>query len=546
MQRQRGNIVIVGGGPVGICLAYDLGRRGLDCIVIDDAKPTLQRKAGSCNIRTMEHLRRFGLAEDVAEAFPIMPGHNLDIVFATGFSGYELQRFRNALGWAHTEFSAEMTQMVPQRTLQRVIRRKIEKRLPSVTFLDNTSVKHVSQHDEYAVLEVMDTVSGEVREIECAYVIGCDGGTSLVRKEIGSELVGEGGLASNTRILFSAPSLYLKATIPIGQQFWIASDKVNASFAWGRGYQDNDWISMTIWKTNEDLERKIRENPEAYITAGIGFEIPLEVISVDVWKTHNLVADRWRSGRVFLAGDAAHLHPPTGGLGLNTGIGDVADLGWKIAAVVQGWGGTALLDSYEAERRSTALRVVRQANHNYKSGSPGDYYVPGIDLEGPEGDAIRARIKNRIIAEKEDEFYSPGLVLGTSYETSPIIVPDGTPFVPPSTINYSPSARPGNRLPHSVDHEGTPIFRKITEGINLLFFAEEPNANVQRALEAAGRSGIPLKAISVEPRFAELYGAAYLLVRPDHHVAWRANEPPDAWHDILATVSGNLPAPIVP
>ncbi|MBV8747061.1 MAG: FAD-dependent monooxygenase [Xanthobacteraceae bacterium] len=529
---------IVGAGPVGTLLAYDLGRRGLSCVVLDNATPTLLRKAGSCNIRTMEHLRRFGLAQDAIDAFPLMPGHDLDIVFVTGFSGYEIHRFEKALGWAPHPASAEVTQMIPQKTLQTVVRRKIEENFGSVHFIDAATATAVSQDRDGVHVQYTDAVTNQSKRIECRYLIGCDGGASTVRRQIEARWLGEGATASNMRILFSAPSLYMKSTIRIGQQFWVVSDKVNASFGWGRGYQDSDWIAMTLWMTDETLEGRVRADPESFIFAGVGFEFPVEIINIDVWKTHNLVADRWRQRRIFLAGDAAHLHPPTGGLGLNTGIGDVADIGWKLAAAAQGWGGPLLLESYEAERRAAALRVVSQANHNYKSGSPGEYYEPGIDEDGAEGDRVRERAKHRIIADKTDEFYSPGLVLGTAYFDSPVIVPDGTPAPAESVIEYHPSARPGGRLPHSTDAAGIPIFAKLTEGMNLVGIGGIPDSVLADASARAAARGIPLAAVDVDVTHLPLYGARYLLVRPDHYVAWRSDNPPDDWNALLAKVTG--------
>lgn len=531
------SFAVVGGGPVGTLLAYDLGRRGHRVALFDDSKPTLTRKAGSVNIRSMEHLRRFGLADDVQAAFPKFPGHSLDIVFATGFAGYEIHRFERALGWAPTPLSNEMTQMIPQRTLAKVARRKIETTLPNVTLHNAAHVTRLTRNDS-AVGIAWEGDGGHPGEEEFDYLIGCDGGTSAIRKQLGIRLQGQGSTARNLRILFSAPWLYLKSTLRISQQVWLVSNKTNASFSWGRGYNDNDWIGMTVWKVTPELEAEIRLDPEAYLRAVLGFDLPMDVISVDGWDTHNLVADAFRSNRVFLAGDAVHLHPPTGGLGLNTGIGDVADLGWKLSAVAEGWGGPALLDSYEAERRAAALRVVGQANHNYRSGAPADYYEPGIEADGAEGDVIRARAKHRIMREKQDEFYSPGLVLGTAYEDSPVIVKDAEPAPETTVVQYKPTARPGHRLPHSLVDGQWPIFSRLIEGMNLVTVGDCSEVVVAEARSAAAALNTPINHIALSEDAYPLYRGRYLLVRPDHHVAWRSEQPAADWRRLLLHTTG--------
>lgn len=528
---------VVGGGPVGTLLAYDLGRRGHRVTLLDDSKPSLTRKAGSVNIRSMEHLRRFGLAEKVQEAFPRVEGHSLDIVFATGFAGYEIQRFERALGWAHTPYSNEMTQMIPQKTLCKVARREIEKRLPNVLLLDGARVTGLVRNDGVVEIAWQDQ-AGEAHQEVFDYLIGCDGGASTIRKQLGLKLEGQGSTARNLRILFAAPWLYERTTLRLSQQVWLVSDKTNASFSWGRGYNDNDWIGMTVWKVTPELEPEIRANPEAYVREVLGFDLPLDVISVDGWDTHNLVADGFRRNRVFLAGDAVHLNPPTGGLGLNTGIGDVADLGWKLSAVAEGWGGPALLDSYEAERRAAALRVVGQANHNYRSGAPADYYEPGIDLAGPEGEAKRARAKERIIREKQDEFYSPGLVLGTSYESSPVILSDEEAAPEATVVEYRPTARPGHRLPHSLVDGREPIFGALIEGINLVTVGDCDPVEIARATAAAKALNTPFRHVALGEEAHALYLGRFLLVRPDHYVAWRSEAPAEDWTRLLLAVTG--------
>lgn len=537
-KRNDYTVIIAGGGPVGTMLAYDLGRRGIDTLLIDYRTPFHKKfKAGSCNIRSMEHIRRFGVDEAVRAAFPTVPGFDLDVVFTTGCDGKEIHRFHSCLGWGPNDVSPERTQLIPQQLLQATIRDEIAARCPNVEVVHDWRVDRLAQDSSSVTLDIIHVEDGDSRTVSGSWVVGCDGGTSAVRKEIGSKLEGEGSRARNLSIMFNAPALPAMTTIRMGQQFWLVTDKIDAQLIWGRHYQFDDDNELMLWKTTPEIEQEMREDPASFVYRGIGFEFPLTITSIDAWKTHQLIANKWRCGRVFLAGDAAHLHPPTGGLGLNTGIGDVADLGWKLAATLRGWGGEALLDSYEAERRSLASRVVEQANRNYNSGSPGSYFEPGITDDTPEGDAIRRRVGEKIFADKNDEFNSPGLVLGYSYEGSPVIVNDGSPAPPLSVVNFKPSAHPGCRLPHSVDRTGTPIFDKLIDGLSLVVVGD-PDEHAQRFVASTARREIPSAVITTDLDLLPLYEKRLMIVRPDQHVAWRGDTLPSDLDTLIDKITG--------
>lgn len=530
-------VVIVGGGPVGMILAYDLGMRGINCLVVDDGKPSLAKKAGSCNTRTMEYLRALSLSDKVKAAAPISPGISLDVVFATGMAGKELHRFSNCLGWQQTDQSPERTHMISQKTLRDLVCEETRRRFSQVDFaFDATGTLKSQTADEVTV--AVSTKDGGSDVVAARFLIGCDGGASLVRKAMGGKLEGEASTAGNLRVLFHSPQFYEMTTLRPAQQNWIVNAEVNASFSGGRGFRDDgDIITATFWNISQEQSREILSDPAPWLWAAAGFEFPFSFSHSDFWATHNLVADRYREGRVFIAGDAAHLHPPTGGLGLNTGIMDASNLGWKLAAYLKGWAGEELLDSYEAERQSIGKRVVAQANHNYRSGLPSDFYEVGLLDESTEGEAIRARVGERIYQMKNDEFNAPGLVLGYTYAPSPVICEDGTPPEPQTVVEFTPSARPGNRLPHSVDDHGTPIYDRLCSGLSLIVTDPESLAGEQVAGEARALN-IPLKIIELPETTRSLYGAKLLLVRPDQHVAWRGDALPTPPSSILTKVVG--------
>ena len=259
-------------------------------------------------------------------------------------------------------------------------------------------------------------------------------------------------------------------------------------------------------------------NPYALIHGLVGTEIDAEVLGTDPWTARMLLADRFWQGRVFLAGDAAHLNPPWGGHGFNTGIGDAVNIGWKLAAVIDGWGGDRLLASYEAERRPIAERTIREAVANMSVLAP-ELGNSELGDSGFIGEQARRAAAQVIQTTKNREFHSLGIVLGYQYDASPVIVDDGTPPLPESQA-YSPTARPGARLPHLWLSDGASLYDRLGSGLSLLRLRDD--AEIAPFIESAATRGVPLTVLELRDQtLEEFYGASLLLVRPDQHVAWR-------------------------
>jgi hypothetical protein len=252
-----------------------------------------------------------------------------------------------------------------------------------------------------------------------------------------------------------------------------------------------------------------------------------------------LLADRFASGRVFLVGDAAHLNPPWGGHGFNTCVGDAVNLGWKLAAVLQGWASPSLLDSYEAERRPVARRTIGAAGSQEAFLAP-SFADVDLDAAGTAGVLLRSDLARRLDV-KDAEFHSLGLVLGYDYPDSPVVVPDGRPVPPPTLATFTPSAHPGARLPHAWLADGTSVYDRLGDGFALLRLSKEADTGALSA--AAEGAGLPLAVVDL-PGLRPLYDADLVLVRPDQHVAWRGSavDSPDT---LLRTVVGgaNVVAP---
>jgi hypothetical protein len=293
------------------------------------------------------------------------------------------------------------------------------------------------------------------------------------------------------------------------------------------------YFSYTPTRDDEDALDALRR--------ATALDVDAEVLSEMDWTAYQLVAERYRDNRVFLAGDASHLHPPYGGYGMNLGIGDAVDIGWKLSAVLQGWGSEALLDSYEAERRPVHIRTIEEAmfNHTHSSES-----LASAELEhdGPSGDAARSVAKQRIVDEKSREFYTLGVVLGYRYDDSPVIVSDGTNAPPEHYREYQPCAKPGGRAPHYwLDGEstapGASLFDRFGDGFTLLETIGDGDA--MPLVAAANARGVPLERVVIDdPELRALYGARYALIRPDQHVAWRGDASPHNVDELLDVVTG--------
>ncbi|TPG38368.1 FAD-binding protein [Roseomonas nepalensis] len=519
-------VLVVGAGPVGLAAAIELGRRGVRCLVVERNDRVGQApRAKTTNVRTREHLRRWGIADALRRASPIHPDRPSTIVFATRMDGPELARFEDALNGtrARTNLYAEEAQWVPQYVLEEVLRAHAAS-LPGVALRFGEELVSIAEGGEEVVSVLRDRATGAVREVRSAFVIGADGSRSAVREAIGARMMGRGALAGNVNVIFRAPDLAARGRHGPGIMYWM----VNADVPSVLGPLDEAGLWSFIATRLPDGHDPAAMDPVELIRRGTGLrDLEVEVLRVDPWVAQELIADRYATRRVFLAGDAAHLHPPFGGFGMNMGIGDGVDLGWKIAATLRGWGGPGLLASYEAERRPVHERTIAESVVNY--GLVGNHLVqPGLEEEGLLGEATRREVGEIIRMTKVREFMTLGLVLGAHYGGSPIVVPDGSPAPAESATVYVPSARPGCRAPHLWLADGSSLFDHFGPGFTLLVTEGGAGAAAPFA-EAAAARGVPLAVLAPgDARLRPRYGAALCLVRPDGHVAWRGAAAEDA------------------
>jgi 2-polyprenyl-6-methoxyphenol hydroxylase-like FAD-dependent oxidoreductase len=529
------DVLVIGAGPVGLGLAIELGHRGVRCLVVEkNDRVGYAPRAKTTNLRTREHMRRWGIAATLRDASPFGVDYPPNIVFATSLAGRLLHRFENALGcWPlkHPYYS-EHSQWIPQYVVEEVMRAHAVT-LPGVDVRFLNELLEFEQDGEGVRARVRDLASGEVKTVESRYLVGADGSRSRVRDAIGGTMQGVRGLSRNYNIVFRAPGLDQAHKLGPAIMYWLVNGEQPCIV--GPMDRGDKWFYMP---TQVKADKKLTDFESASLIArSIGMQRDFEILSSDEWTANRLIADRYRDGRVFLAGDACHLHPPFGGYGMNMGVADAVDLGWKIAATLQGWGGDALLASYEPERRPVHQYVMDEAvaNHSVLSN---DLFVPGLDDDGADGDRLRAAAGERIRAAKEREFNTLGVTLGYRYEDSPIIVSDGSAPPPRHWRDYLPSAHPGCRAPHAWLDDGSSLFDHFGWGFTLLASPEADDADIAAAARDAGALRIPFTVVRPPAEVCALYAARYTLIRPDQHVGWRGDRLPVAPGALLARLTG--------
>jgi hypothetical protein len=351
-------------------------------------------------------------------------------------------------------------------------------------------------------------------------VVGCDGGSSTVRKQLGISLQGDGNIRKLRQALFRCDDLYERIPMGKGRHYHIAEGPLFPFLI----LQDSTrhWTLHAAASSDAEMAEIFRKS--------LAMPIPFEMLSVNEWTQHLLCAERFGEGRVFVAGDAAHLVIPTGGLGMNTGVGDAADLSWKLAATLAGWSGPQLLASYEAERRPIGLRNVK-ASRAAMTGRQGwrAAYHPNVRDNTPEGEATRARMAALFDVQQRKVTEILGIEAGYRYVDSPIICQESGDGPDPDNPSYVPTTWPGARLPHVWMDDGTALHDRLGSGFTLLRLGgmRADTSSLERAFREAKA---PLDVLDVAcERAREIYEYDLLLVRPDLHVAWRgSNLPSDA------------------
>jgi 2-polyprenyl-6-methoxyphenol hydroxylase-like FAD-dependent oxidoreductase len=528
------SVLIVGGGPCGLMLANELGRRGVSAIMIDEKPGTaFNPQANATQARSMEHYRRLGFADEIRQA-GLPADYPTDVAYFTRYMGYELARFQLPSSGRATELigglsgswsAAELPHRVSQKYVEAVLFRNA-KRLPGVQLHYGHRLINYVERDDGIIGEIESVNDGRRISVHADFLVGADGPRSVVRQSLG---ISYGGLTGTQRdfmggrmlaVYLRSPDFYASVPHPKAWMYNCFNRDRRAFLASVNGR--DEFAFHTQLRPGEDESAITVNKARVAFQRACGAPIECEILSFLSWTAgHALIADRMQRGRVFLGGDAAHLFTPTGGLGYNTAIEDAVNLGWKLAHVIKGVSPAALLDSYEIERRPVALRNTEYARRF--ADSLGLYAAaPEIEDDTEAGSEARRAAGAYLEQHARSEFNIPGITFGGRYDGSPIIVSDGSSPPPDAANVYEPSSCPGGRAPHAWFEDGVSLYDLLGFEWTLLQFDDVVSGRGQLG-EMARALGADLKLLTLPSHLRDLYEADLALIRPDQIVAWRGS-----------------------
>lgn len=531
-------VLIAGGGPVGMTLALNLARYGVRSILVErNPETTRHPKMDLTNGRSMELFHRLGVDEKLRDA-GVPRDNDFDILWVTNMVGHDLFRFHYPSATEKTQIiraendgshGAQAPLRVSQIQIEPVLKAAIDDNpLVDVRF-NHRFEDFVKNGPDGVIAQIVHSDSGEMTEIHCQFVAGCDGGGSRVRRRLGIELEGDENVAGAYMVHFRTDDRALL-------QRWGPIYHLQNGAGTIIAQNDHDIYTLQAWLLpGMDPDQM---TPEGVLEGWVGTHFDYEILQANPWFAHFVVAEKYREKSALLAGDSAHQFIPTGGYGMNSGIADSAALSWVLAARVQGWGGDRLLDAYELERRPTAWwHLEASRRHMGVRIQISEIYAEAGDLMGdtPEADAKRADVSRKIAELGNAENESWGVEYGYRYDQSPVIAHEpNPPQIDPLT--YRPGTWPGSRLPHVFLGDGVALFDKLGLFFTLVVIDDADTTPIEQAAKARG---LPLEILKLgQPELAKIYERNLLLVRPDQHVAWRGDELPADCAALLDLVAG--------
>ncbi len=527
------DVLIVGAGPVGMTMAMDFHQRGIRCIVVE-RRAFQQLPSVKCNhvaARTMESFRRLGVAGLLRNA-GLPEGFEHSVAFRTTVTGQELsrvfipardQRFIDRSGpdgdWPTPEPPHRINQVYLEPLLQGHV-----KTLDQVRLLNRHEATGFTQDDEGVTTHVTELDTGRASTFRTRYIVGCEGGRSLVRKAIGAQFVGTPVLHHVQSTCIRAPQLL--ELIPHAPAWGVYAINPRRS---GTVYAIDGsatWLVHNHLQPAEGDGADVDRDQSIRDILGVGPDFRYEVVSMEDWVARRLVADRFRLGRAFIAGDAAHLWVPYAGYGMNAGIADGLNLAWHLSAVLRGWAAPGVLDAYERERMPITDQVSRFAMNHAQALTRMRGDVPAaIEAPGPEGDALRADLGRRAYELNVQQFCCAGLNFGYFYDNSPVIAYDAAEQPGYTMGTFTASTVPGCRVPHFWLRDGRSLYDAFGSDYTLL--RTDPMAEVAPLVDAAAAAGLPLTLLDVAGEdLPSVYAQKLVLCRPDLHVAWRGDAVP--------------------
>jgi 2-polyprenyl-6-methoxyphenol hydroxylase-like FAD-dependent oxidoreductase len=538
-------VLIIGAGPVGLALAGDLGWRGRHCIVVErDDGSVEQPKMDQVGIRTMEFCRRWGLVQNV-EASPYNRDYPQDNVYLTSFNGWELGRepFPSMNEDRPPPYSPQKRERCPQNMFDPILQ-EFARSHKTVSLMYRHTLLEFEQDEDGITASVADDENNSDIKIRAKYIVGCDGARSRVREVLEIPMSGRGLLTYTTNVIFRCDNLNALHNKQPGYRHLF----VGPNGTWGTLVAINGrdrWRMSIVGDKTQRTYSQDELRQFAYRMMGKPFN--LEILSVLPWARYELVAERYRHKRAFLAGDACHLTSPTGGLGMNTGIGDAVALGWSLSACLEGWGGDGLLQAYEIERRPIAQRIVTISTQNLQSMQSIGQQDALLD-DNEEGRLTRIHVGRSFSAAMRKEWYLDNVHVGYRYLDSPVIAYEDEcveqiESEAAETAVYTPTTQPGRRAPHHWLAAGQSTLDTFGRHYVLVNtgFAAISEAILSTWKSSAESLGLPLKCVHwPDPEVGRLYEKKYVLVRPDDTIVWRGNFLHDSPSAVLLKTAGHL------
>ena len=525
MDRQDAAVVISGGGPVGTGLAITLAQRGVTSIVVErHPAPQPIPRGQNLTQRTMEHFHFWGIEKALRAARTIPPQYGIG-----GMTSYGTLLGEYHYDWLNRArvrpFYYTDNERLPQYETEAVLRARAAELAP-VTLLYDWSVEGVDQDDDGVCVAIRERRGAGTRELRASYAVGCDGSRSVIRESAGITQTRSDHDRLMVLLVFRSEALHELLKRYPGKSFYNVLHPRLKGYWQFFGRVDLGQTFFFHAPVPPDTTAESGDFP-ALLRAAAGAEFDVEILHVGFWDLRFTLADRYRKDRIFVAGDAAHSHPPYGGYGINTGFEDAVNLGWKLAAVDAGWGGEHLLDSYDGERRpvfeSTARDFIAKSISEDREFLAA--YDPAVDRHAFEAEWT-ARQSG---AAAEVDAFEP------NYEGSPII--GATAGRRPSAMgSHRVAARAGHHLTPLALDDGRNAYDVLGACFTLLALEVEPNET--RTWEAeASRLGMPLSIVRARrDGAAERWEAGLILLRPDQFVAWAGEAPADAGRILRAAI----------
>ena len=524
---QRYQVIIVGGGPVGVALAVDLGIRGVSCALVERyLTPQQIPKGQNLTQRSMEHFYFWGIADELRAARLLPSGYPIGGI--TAYGDLMSDQWYSPVGReAVRSYYLQDNERLPQYRTEEVLRSRLTG-IPNVTTHFGWSAETIEQDDHGVRITIAEEGESGKQVLEADYVVGCDGARSTVRESLG---IDRGGSDFDQRMVlavFRSKELHeglkrfperttYRVLHPDLKGYWRFFGRIDV----GEGFFFHAPVPKDTTPENYDFQ--------ALLQLAAGFPFSCEFDHVGFWDLRVAVASTYRHGRAFIAGDAAHSHPPYGAFGLNSGLEDIRNLGWKLAATLEGWGGEPLLDSYSEERRPIFVQTGEEviAARIEADGAFLERYSPERDRE----EFVEAWKQLEVTDGSRSGSYEP------HYEGSTVV--SGPPGATCGIRGrHSLAAQPGHHLTPQSLSNGRNVFDELGKGYALLAFGAEVRATAPFE-EAAQSLGVPLKVVEDSYEGGrEAYESRLVLVRPDQYVVWIGDAPPKDATAVLRKAAG--------